>query len=709
MFRLALIILGLLVISHVPATAQSVPLASVAPIVLPPACNASTGAGCTVWTPAQWVTAWQSKQDWPSGAGGTVATNLALRTVAASTTNTFLRRSGFYAAGDPGGASYVWSNSPCSLNSGGGDNGSQVAPMAGTGCWLASLPQQFNAQIFGVVGDGATNDSAALLAAFAAASALNGYTVLMPPTGHAYLLNAGLTVPNNVSIHGIGSAYWPFNYDTNLESDWTAKGTWIHCTDTVNSCLTFGQGSTVDGLNFWYTQPTPPGSNCGATCTFTHDWTPTTYPYTITLTGNQAFNHFSNINIINATHCIDMEGPSNGVGSFYTHFDHMQLGCFNQGMKFNRVDNQISVSDVNFLVLWYQAFNDVWGYMEGDTTVQGHKNDMRMTYISDASFHGLQFYQSYLAISAANASVGSGLGTVTFAGQGLQFTNTDFNQVCQAIAFDDNTAIFNADFTNTTINVDPQTSVISGQCGQATPIAFNLASDAVDVSFTNINGFEAQNLITVGGGTSGGAHFSGRVRISYSAFLAGANAIHVNAGGFMDMTSGVNNLFPVSGAGTQCTGTCRNWPTVPLGDVWIAGAAGVNRQLLFLSTNTTGGSASRWGLFEDNTTEAGSNSGSNFGIEAYTDTGSPIGSPLQITRASGQVILPFGLSVNGGLFAAPVYTVSVLTTNAPCNSGRVNAQAVVTDATSLTAGSTIAGGGANHFAAICNGTNWIHP
>lgn len=494
--------------------------------------------------------------------------------------------------------------------------------------------------------DGVTNDSPAFTAAIAAASALSagGHVVTVPATGHSCYLATGVVLgsasQSGVSLIGTAGAYWP-GYDDNTEADWTTFGSWIKCGDLTNACITVGgNGSTVSGLNFWYAQPTPPGSNCGATCTFTHDWNPTAYPFTISIPSPQNFNHFSNINIINATNCIDLEGPSTGVGSFFTYFDHMQLGCFNTGMKFGKVDNAISVNDVKFLVLWYQAFNDVWGYMEGDSTVTGHKVDIDAAYLSDPSFNAVQFYQSWAAMRFTNASVGSGLGTVTFAGQGLQFTNTVFNQVCQAIILGGSNAILNGDFTNTTINIDPQTSVVAGQCGAHWPIAFNLNSDDVDLSFTNINGFEAQQLFNIGGGTSGGVHLSGRVRISYGSFVSDTiSAINVNSGGFVDMANGVNNLFPVTGAGPQCSGACRTWPVVPAGDIWLTGFPGQPRQLNFLTTNASGAFLARWGVLEDNTAESGGDAGSDFQIYRYNDAGGFWDAPLSIVRATGAVVL----------------------------------------------------------------------
>ncbi len=56
-------------------------------------------------------------------------------------------RDGYTTAGDGGAARYTWSASNCSLAAGAGDNGSQVQPGAGGGCWIADFTQSGNIDI----------------------------------------------------------------------------------------------------------------------------------------------------------------------------------------------------------------------------------------------------------------------------------------------------------------------------------------------------------------------------------------------------------------------------------------------------------------------------------------------------------------------------------------------------------------------------------
>ena len=58
----------------------------------------------------------------------------------------------------------------------------------------------------------------------------------------------------------------------------------------------------------------------------------------------------------------------------------------------------------------------------------------------------------------------------------------------------------------------------------------------------------------------------------------------------------------------------------------------------------------RWYLFDDGAAETGGNAGSNFRLNAYSDTGAVLLSPLQITtRATGLITVNYGLNVGGTL------------------------------------------------------------
>ena len=100
--------------------------------------------------------------------GATVATNSALKAVSISglSAGTAVTRAAYAASGDSGPVTYSLSLSPCSLSAGAGDNGSQVKPTVGTGCWLWNPPAGgVTPMAFGAAGNGSTLDTTAVQAA----------------------------------------------------------------------------------------------------------------------------------------------------------------------------------------------------------------------------------------------------------------------------------------------------------------------------------------------------------------------------------------------------------------------------------------------------------------------------------------------------------------------------------------------------------------
>jgi hypothetical protein len=108
-----------------------------------------------------------------------IATNAALL-LTPTTQYASVMRAGFTARGDSPPIVYTASGSPCSLNAGAGDGGSQVASADGK-CWLAPLAVPMDIRQFGVVVDGATNNTATLANATAWANSTGG--TLIQPVG----------------------------------------------------------------------------------------------------------------------------------------------------------------------------------------------------------------------------------------------------------------------------------------------------------------------------------------------------------------------------------------------------------------------------------------------------------------------------------------------------------------------------------------------
>jgi len=122
----------------------------------------------------------------PSITQTTYSSNAALKAALPGVATT-VYRAGFYAAGDGGAATYTWSPSACTLNAGAGDNGGQVAPNAGTGCWVASFSpsNRPNPKIWGAYCDnnamvGAHDDGVAIRALFGWDDSVGGTLIDWP-------------------------------------------------------------------------------------------------------------------------------------------------------------------------------------------------------------------------------------------------------------------------------------------------------------------------------------------------------------------------------------------------------------------------------------------------------------------------------------------------------------------------------------------------
>lgn len=105
-----------------------------------------------------------------------------LKTLVPGASGDTVYRDGFAAAGDGGGVTYKWSGASCSLNAGAGDDGSQIKPNTGSGCWTAVFPAERDIRVFGAVDDCVTDTTAALNKALASLPATGG-TIVFPAAG----------------------------------------------------------------------------------------------------------------------------------------------------------------------------------------------------------------------------------------------------------------------------------------------------------------------------------------------------------------------------------------------------------------------------------------------------------------------------------------------------------------------------------------------
>ncbi|HEX2842103.1 tail fiber domain-containing protein [Hyphomicrobium sp.] len=162
-------------------------------------------------------------------------------------------------------------------------------------------------------------------------------------------------------------------------------------------------------------------------------------------------------------------------------------------------------------------------------------------------------------------------------------------------------------------------STLACATGISGSIRFNTTSDTLQVC----TGFGWKSLVS---GTAGVGTLAGTGSATAVAFWNGASGLTYDTDGFYWDSS--NNRL---GIGTNAPSATLNISaTLPVLAIdRRAGAFG----MLHYRTN----GSLRWSLFADQSAESGSESGSNFGINAYDDAGAYISTPLTVRRATGNV------------------------------------------------------------------------
>ncbi len=168
-----------------------------------------------------------------------VPTNTALKALV-GTAGEPVYRAGFAAAGDGGAAKYVFSASSCTLNSGAGDNGSQVAPTAG-GCFNADFGgNNASVMVWGAKCDGSTDDGPAFNLATASYERL-----VIPPAVTCRIATPVVFTLFPMSL--AGAQTWPST---------SGVATTIKCDTGSSDCMTTLSTTTqkgglqLEGLSF---------------------------------------------------------------------------------------------------------------------------------------------------------------------------------------------------------------------------------------------------------------------------------------------------------------------------------------------------------------------------------------------------------------------------------------------------------------------------
>jgi hypothetical protein len=171
------------------------------------------------------------------------------------------------------------------------------------------------------------------------------------------------------------------------------------------------------------------------------------------------------------------------------------------------------------------------------------------------------------------------------------------------------------------------------------------------LGFTTANSLRWQFNVTAAAESGGnaGSNFNLQSLSDTGAFIANAMTV-VRSTGLVTLPSGASVAggltvtaggLTVSAGGAAVTGGLT---AAGAGPLIVDGAAGTSRNLQF----TTAGSL-RWQFNVSAIAESGGNAGSNFNLQACSDAGAVIFTPIGITRSTGLVSLFSGASVTGGL------------------------------------------------------------
>jgi hypothetical protein len=285
-----------------------------------------------------------------------------------------------------------------------------------------------------------------------------------------------------------------------------------------------------------------------------------------------------------------------------------------------------------------------------------------------------------IVINSPAGGGGGGSGTVTSVALTTGTTGTDVNVsgspittsgtlvVNIPVASGSNTGkLSSTDWT--TFNNKQSTILVTAPITKAgSTIAITQATTSTDgyLSSTDWNTFNGKQAALVSGNnikTINGNSILGSGDLVVTTAAAGSNGeVQFNNSGSFGADSNLNwdNTNKRLGLGIA----------VPLGILHLKKSADTTRfvidgdagQSKIITFRTAG--LQRWGLYSNNVAESGSNAGSNFVVRRYNDAGTLLGTPISITRSTGQTTISEGLTLSGSelrSFKASTSTLSSLT------------------------------------------------
>ena len=487
-------------------------------------------------------------------------------------------------------------------------NGGTIINDASGRSWHRDTGSQiYSAKWFGAVGNGTTNDSSAIQAALTASGVAGGGIVYLPPTGAAYLLNTGLTVPAGVKLMGAGTRNFPGS--TATIAQWTAFGTWIQSTDTVNSAVLFdGHGCAVDGVNFIYAQPVPSGS-----------FTPNLYPYAISNNPSGAgdFCNIENVMIIGASNGVAMIGNTTSGGGTGCNWRNLLLSCFERGMYTDFVNDTMCIDNVHVRNLYYDTTASVVTYLEANCI------GWQAGYTDNPMCKGIEFLQCFVGIYCTTNTV-QGFSHSLF---NCLITDIQFNLCVIAIDLSGQ-AIVSGNITNCLAQSDFTTS--------QSATLFQLQSDNIDLSFSALTVQAGGSIMQVGGGASGRVTIGDLKVVGWSQDQTNDTGFIVNAG--ESFTLGARTITKPTGAGQIIAGAGSGSVNTPYAWSWAVYSA-----------------ASQWTFTGTGITSFGGFSLANeYNARAYGVIQGRITGHINVTTAIGAGVIDIQLQFFPEIFASGI-------------------------------------------------------
>lgn len=152
-----------------------------------------------------------------------VQNNRELKALPVPASSGLVYRSGFATAGDGGDMTYRYAPSACVTGGGAGDDGAEVKPLRGGGCWSATFSQVANARVWGALGAPASSDDTGALQRALTWACGPQARALRIAAGRYY--HTGLTISGSCHIFGDGRGETFLQQQSKSASDFVVRGT----------------------------------------------------------------------------------------------------------------------------------------------------------------------------------------------------------------------------------------------------------------------------------------------------------------------------------------------------------------------------------------------------------------------------------------------------------------------------------------------------